>query len=116
MEVEHADHARIMATNTQKVTARRRCGRKRPAGAERASAPTSGPRKAYCRTLMSGKRIFDSSGKAAEIADEGAEGAGVEPAHDPVVVRWKITDWSAKEARIEAMSFMPNQAAKALAR
>src|SRR5689334_14697706 len=27
--------------------------------------------------------------------------------------RWKITDCSAKEARAEAMSFMPNQAAKA---
>ena len=30
-------------------------------------------------------------------------------------LRWKITDCSANEALAEAMSFMPNQAAKALA-
>src|SRR5438876_1018087 len=30
-------------------------------------------------------------------------------------LRWKITAWSANEALAEAMSFMPNHAAKALA-
>jgi hypothetical protein len=75
----------IMPMNTQKVT-RAPPSVGNPAGQRaRLSAPTSGPRKAYCSTLTSGTGL-GSSGNAGREADERAERAGVEPAHDPVVL------------------------------
>ncbi len=77
--------ATIMPTKTHSVTRpppKRSDTQPVPA---RLSAPTSGPRKANCSAFTSGNCVFIKQREARRIADEAAEGAGVEDAHDPVV-------------------------------
>jgi hypothetical protein len=107
-----AGTAAIITTNTQKVTRPPPKRSEIQPVAERDRAPTSGPRNTNCSESTSGNWVLASSGKPGRVADERAEGAGIEPAHDPVVLALKITACSANEARAEAMSFMPNQAAR----
>ena len=86
-EVENAEHADASsATKIQKVT------RPPPNLSEPSPWPSATARRPAARGRRSaahstsGNWIFASSGKPAEIADERAERAGVEPAHDPVVL------------------------------
>jgi hypothetical protein len=62
-----------------------------------------------------GKLRLREQREAGGIADEAAEGAGVEPAHDPVVLAAEDDRLLGERRLASAMSFMPNQAAKAVA-
>ena len=101
-----------MPTNTQKVT--------RPppplsdiqpvAGATR-RRPAGRGRRIAGRPLR-GRRSWQQR-EACRIADERTERSGIEPAHHPIVLALKMITWSFERRLAEAMSFMPNQAAKA---
>ena len=80
---------------------------------ERDSAPTSGPRKAILQHVDIRELSLGQQRERRRKADERAERAGVEPAHDPVVLALEDHRLICEEALHVAMSFMPNQAAKA---
>jgi hypothetical protein len=84
-EVDHAQRPAIMPMNTQKVT-RAPPQRSHPAGRGAAIAPTSGPEEHVFQHVDVGKLDLGEQREAGGKADERAEGAGIEPAHQPVVL------------------------------